>query len=273
MDRVRASRSVILWIGKYNAEDLYLTPRVSSASTQRRIAELHPMVSGAGSPLPGAVLLKPWPLLSNFVRCAFEYLHSLSRACAGWRGCSKGAGRRTIAIGRSHLCTSYHQSRAQPCGKGRTPHGLPGRARLAAFAWPMLLQCHTASAAHSVCSLAARFASSDLSRGASRGAMGASRARALLAPGVLEAHLRVAQQPRLMRGGMLCEPLSIDQELDPALGGVWPLEAFGLCRDSDLIGWVLCPGALAWGPPLDQLATHLMCCARRGCGLACCALS
>ena len=26
----------------------------------------------------------------------------------------------------------------------------------------------------------------------------------------------------------VCEPLSIDQELDPALGGVWPLEAFGL---------------------------------------------
>ena len=27
----------------------------------------------------------------------------------------------------------------------------------------------------------------------------------------------------------VCEPLSIDQELDPALGGVWPLEALGLC--------------------------------------------
>ena len=205
MDRVRASRSVILWIGKYNAEDLYLTPRVSSASTQRRIAELHPMVSGAGSPLPGAVLLKPWPLLSNFVRCAFEYLHSLSRACAGWRGCSKGAGRRTIAIGRSHLCTSYHQSRAQPCGKGRTPHGLPGRARLAAFAWPMLLQCHTAAARLALhilcaaCCLAASFASSDPSRGASR-RQGMPWAppglAALLAPGVLEARLRVAQQPR-----------------------------------------------------------------------------
>ena len=32
-------------------------------------------------------------------------------------------------------------------------------------------------------------------------------------------------------------------------------------------------GARARGPPLDQLATHMVCCARRGCGLACCALS
>ena len=31
--------------------------------------------------------------------------------------------------------------------------------------------------------------------------------------------------------------------------------------------------ARARGPPLDQLATHVVCCARRGCGLACCALS
>ena len=26
----------------------------------------------------------------------------------------------------------------------------------------------------------------------------------------------------------VCEPLSVDQELGPALGGVWPLEAFGI---------------------------------------------
>ena len=29
--------------------------------------------------------------------------------------------------------------------------------------------------------------------------------------------------------------------------------------------------ARARGPPLDQLATHVVCCARRGCGLAFCA--
>ena len=49
----------------------------------------------------------------------------------------------------------------------------------------------------------------------------------LLAPGVLEAHLRVAQQP-----GPYTWPyvhvVFVDQELDSALDSVWPLEAFGL---------------------------------------------
>ena len=52
-----------------------------------------------------------------------------------------------------------------------------------------------------------------------------------------------------------------------------------MCRVSSLevlmLVFRLCPvvcGVLA-RPPLDQLATHVLCCARRGCGLACCALS
>ena len=61
-----------------------------------------------------------------------------------------------------------------------------------------------------------------------------------------------------------------------AHGGVGVGGGYGVLGCSALGSWRgLCPLCVrAYARiPLDQLATQLLCCARRGCGLACCALS